>query len=125
METAEQREEIFNAVCLMRSFHVHGSHPKLQNWFAWNKCSYEGDPEFFGTKLIFEATLQSPQRDPEQEPFEVAPPLNHATARAQLQQLLKSTGGAPLAYSLMKDGLHQYTRVLANCEQALRATLIH
>ena len=36
--TPAEQQRIFDRVLLLKSFNTHMSHPKLANWFAWNKC---------------------------------------------------------------------------------------
>ena len=117
METEAQRQEIFDTVCTMESFSKHMSHPKLQNWFAWNRCSYDQQGEFWGTKLVFESQLDTDttKLDSAGEKFSIKPSTD---ARAELQQLLKSAGGVELAYRLMKDGLQQHIKMQYWSEQA-------
>ena len=114
METHPQRQDIFDRLCMMPSFRKHMAHPKLQNWFAWNKCAHEQLDEFFGSKCIFESQLDE-QTDPEEECFSMSPSTD---VRAELQRILKGGGGIPLAYRLMKDGLHQHIKALWYCEKA-------
>ncbi len=118
METEAQRQEIFNAVCSMQSFRRHMSHPKLQNWFAWNGCSHEQQPEFYGSKLIFESVLDKESSDPQAERFSISASTD---PRAELQRILKSGGGIELAYRLMKDGLQQHIKVQYYAEKASAA----
>ena len=40
-DTAEEQQQVFNRVLEMRSFVHKLSQPKMQNWFAWNKCAKE------------------------------------------------------------------------------------
>ena len=108
METEAQQQLILDRVCSMPSFGHHKAHPKLQNWFAWNTCCYDQLEEYYGSKCVFESELGQNQ-DPEEERFSI----KHSTGvRAELQRILKSGGGIPLAYRLMKDGLHQHIKVL-------------
>ena len=114
METEEQQQLIFNRVCSMPSFEKHMAHPKLQNWFAWNRCCYDQLEEYYGSKCVFESEL-GPDKDPEEERFSINPSTD---VRAELQRILKSGGGIPLAYRLMKDGLYQHTKALWIAEKA-------
>ena len=114
METEDERQQIYDRVCMMPSFRKHMAHPKLQNWFAWNRSAHEQLDEFFGTKCIFESELDQ-QADPEEERFSMSPSTD---VRAELQRILKGGGGIPLAYRLMKDGLYQHIKALWYCEKA-------
>ena len=114
METATQRQEIFDLVCSMESFRRHMSHPKLQNWFAWNGCSNEQQSEFYGSRLIFESQLGEESPNPG-DGFSIAASTD---PRAELQRILKSGGGIPLVHSIMKDGLQQHIKVQYCAEKA-------
>ena len=117
METEAQRQEIFDTVCSMESFHRHMSHPRLQNWFAWNRCSYEQQGEFDGAKFVFESQPAFGQPAAEQERFSIK---GSTDVRAELQRILKSGGGVDLAFRFMKDGLQQHIKVQYWGEQADR-----
>ena len=121
MQTDAQREEILKEVCLMESFFRHMSHPKLQNWFAWNRCCYEQGHEFWATKLVFEATLSRDQVAADDSRFSIKPGTD---VRAELQRLLKNGGGPALAFRLMKEGLQQYIKIQYYCEKALPETVL-
>ena len=85
MHTESQREAILDEVCRMESFYRHMSHPKLQNWFAWNRCCYEQGREFWGTKLVLEATLPQDQvQNCDQSRFSIKPSTD---VRAELQRI--------------------------------------
>ena len=115
METEAHREEILARVCSMQSFVRHMSHPKLQNWFAWNKVSYQQQGEFWGAKLVFESQLEDEDPDPEREKFSIKPSTD---PRAELQKILKSGGGISLAFHLMQDGLQQHIKIQYIAEKA-------
>jgi hypothetical protein len=51
--TDEEKQTIFNRCLQLPSFSKHGSHPKLANWFAWNKAAHDQLPEFFAGKMIY------------------------------------------------------------------------
>ena len=55
--TDEEKQTIYNHCLQLASFKKHGSHPKLANWFAWNKSAHDQLPEFFAGKMIYESQL--------------------------------------------------------------------
>ena len=55
--TASEQQAILDKVHELPSYTNHGSHPKLANWFAWNKSAEEQIPEFWGSKMILESQL--------------------------------------------------------------------
>jgi hypothetical protein len=61
--TVSEKQAIFNFVLEMASFRQHLSHPKLANWFAWNKSAHEQIPEFYAAKMVKESQLPD-QTDP-------------------------------------------------------------
>ena len=62
--TTGDRQEIFKEVLAMQSFRKHLSHPKLSNWFAWNKAVKEQIREFHAGKMIYESQLTT-ETDPD------------------------------------------------------------
>ena len=107
-ETEAQWQEIYDMVCQMPSFQRHMSHPKLQNWFAWNGRSYQQQPEFFGARLAFEPQLGDEAGPIPDEVFALRPSTD---PRAELQRILKAGGGIKLALRIMRDGLQQHSKV--------------
>ena len=61
--TASEKQAIFDRVLEMESFRKHLSHPKVANWFAWNKSASEQIPEFYAAKMVKESQLPA-QADP-------------------------------------------------------------
>lgn len=55
--TVTEKQAVFDAVLEMDGFRAHGSHPKLANWFAWNKSANEQMPEFHAGKMVMESQL--------------------------------------------------------------------
>ena len=60
MATIEERQRILDEVVGMESFHRHMSIPKLQNWFAWNRCCHDQLKEFDGAKEFFYSIMGNP-----------------------------------------------------------------
>ena len=55
--TSAEKQTIFDRVLQMPSFSKHLSHPKLANWFAWNKSACEQIGEFHAGKMVYESQL--------------------------------------------------------------------
>jgi hypothetical protein len=109
METESQRQDILDRICMMPSFTRHMAHPKLQNWFAWNKCTHDQLDEFFGSKCIFESELGQ-QADPEEEQFSMSPSTD---VRAELQRILK--GGGYVILFLLRTFGQLFCFLLGTC----------
>ena len=108
--TRQERKEIFERVLDSPSFNRHMSHPKLSNWFAWNKCAYEQLGEFFAGRMVYESQVGGEVADPcETGGFSLSAGVD---PRAELQAILKGGGGLKLAYKLMKDGLYAHVRIM-------------
>jgi hypothetical protein len=117
METYEDRDNILKCVFAMRSFENHLSSPKMQNWFAWNKCCHQQMPDYWATKLVFEAVLDvyGGLEEEEGEQFSIKPCTD---VRQELHRMLTGGGGCKLAFRLMKDGLHNYIKAMYFSEKA-------
>ena len=66
--TDDEKTAIFERVVELDSFRKHGSHPKLANWFAWNKSAHDQIPEFWAAKMVFESQLID-ETDPDTRPL--------------------------------------------------------
>ena len=55
--TVSDKQAIFDRVLEMDSFTKHLGHPKVANWFAWNRSAYEQMPEFNAAKMVKESQL--------------------------------------------------------------------
>ena len=109
--TREERQEIFDRVLESPSFNRHMSHPKLSNWFAWNKCASEQLDEFFAGRMVYESQVGHAVADPcETGAFSLSAGLD---PRAELQAILKGGGGLKLAYKLMKDELYDHVKIMS------------
>ena len=115
-DTAEEQQQVFNRVLEMRSFVHKLSQPKMQNWFAWNKCAYEQLPEFHPTKMIFESQLEGEPDPDDCGDFDIGGKVGSDPVR-QLKAMLKNGGGIRLAYKLMKEALLEHARILYVAEQ--------
>ena len=87
------------------------SHPKLSNWFAWNKCASEQLGEFFAGRMVYESQMHGGAvADPcETGGFSLSAGVD---PRAELQAILKGGGGLKLAYKLMKEGLYDHAKIM-------------
>ena len=110
--TREEREAIFQRVLESPSFSKHMSHPKLSNWFAWNKCAHEQLDEFFAGRMVYESQLDTEVRDPDTG-FGISAGVD---PRKELQAILKGGGGLKLAYKLMKDDLYAHAKIMSTYE---------
>jgi len=61
--TREEKQAVFDKVLNLPSFKQHLSHPKVSNWFAWNKSAHEQIPEFYASRMVLESQLPQ-QTDP-------------------------------------------------------------
>ena len=110
-DTPQERDLIFQRVLESPSFNRHMSHPKLSNWFAWNKCVDDQLGEFYAGRMVYESQLAHEVSDPNASgEFSISPGVD---PRAELQAILKGGGGLKLAYKLMKDGLYQHVKILS------------
>ena len=62
--TVEEQQAILDAVYELPSFCQHLNHPKLANWFAWNKSANEQIGEFHAAKMVYEVMFDD-QADPD------------------------------------------------------------
>ena len=114
--TPEEKEEILNRVLESPSFSRHMSHPKLSNWFAWNKCASEQLGEFFAGRMVYEFMFSGEVTDPREEGgFEIGAGVD---PRGELQAILRGGGGLKLAYKLMKDDLYFHAKIMSVAETA-------
>jgi len=116
--TTEEKQAIFNKVLLLESFSKHLSHPKLANWFAWNKSAHEQLPEFFAAKMVFESQVEKECDLPDPDEcgsFEIGRGVD---PRKELQAILKNGGGLRLGYRLMKQDLYQHVCIMSIAEKA-------
>lgn len=114
-DTPREREDILEKVFALPSFHQQLGHPKLQNWFAWNKCAKEQMPEFFATKMVFESQVAGVADPDASGTFEM--PVG-ADPRQQLKAILQNGGGLPLAYRLMRTDLQDHVQIMWVAEKA-------
>ena len=112
--TVVEKEAILDRVFDVEAFRRHGSHPKLANWFSWNKSAHEQIPEFFAIKLGFEFSFID-QRDPDDcGSFEIGATVD---PRKELQAILRNGGALKLGYRLMKEALHEHILILYCAEK--------
>ena len=116
--TVPEKQAVFNKVLEMASFNKHLSHPKLANWFAWNKSAKEQIPEFFAAKMVFESQVECELGDPdnaEAGSFEIGA---NTDPRKELNSILQNGGGLRLGYRLMKSSMHSHLLILSVAENA-------
>ena len=113
--TQGEKEEIFKAVLELASFSKHMSHPKLANWFAWNKCAHEQLHEFHAGKMVYESQLIGDTDPDDCGSFEIGAGVD---PRGELQAILRNGGGLRLGYRLMKEALYEHVCILSTAEHA-------
>ena len=114
--TTNEKQAIYDKVVHLASFNKHLSHPKLANWFSWNKCAHEQLPEFVATKMVFESQLEVEDKlgDPDDTSFEIGA---NTDPRKELSAILKGGGGLKLAYRLMKKALYVHSCIMFVAER--------
>ena len=113
--TPEERQAIFNRVLELPSFKKHMAHPKLANWFAWNKCAHEQIPEFHAGKCVYESQLTHDTDPDDCGGFEIGSGVD---PRSELQVILRNGGGLRLGYRLMKESLYEHVCIMSTAEHA-------
>ena len=113
--TREEKAAIFNRVLEMPSFNEHLSHPKLANWFSWNKSAHQQLPEFHAGKMVYESQLLQDTDPDDCGSFEIGVGVD---PHHELQAILRNGGGLRLGYRLMKEALYEHTCIMSIAEHA-------
>ena len=97
------------------SFAHAGDFPKLASWFSWNTSAHSQMKEYWAAKMLFEYHLGDKAIDTDDHSSlsdYILGSVATENPQEQLRKLKMSTGGLPLAHSVMTSELLQLATIL-------------